>query len=406
MRLHLTPGPGQPDLLDLPWSTPLERWPADRLVALPRGISRHAGRVYAIKEIPRQIAEREYRMLRGLARRDIPVVEAVGVVTDRRDGEEDESLEAALVTRHLQFSLPYRALFCYRLEPQMTSKLLDALVEMLVRLHLAGFYWGDCSLSNTLFRRDAGALEAYLVDAETGELHLGVSDGQRAYDLEIAVENIAGELLDPGIDPVEMALDVRERYESLWNELTREEVFAADERYRIDGRLCRLNQLGYDVGEIQIHADETGERLVLRTQVVEPGHNRRRMEQLAGLSVQENQARRLAADLDCFQAAKYPHGDPPSAAVVARRWLTEAFEPVVRMVPTELRGKLEPAEIYHEVLEHRWYLSERSRRDVDLFEAARDYIDSELVHRPDERAVLTPRSMLRGSESDKMAPTT
>ena len=67
---------------------------------------------------------------------------------------------------------------------------------LLVRLHLAGFFWGDVSLSNTLFRRDAGAFAAYLVDAETGELHDRLSDGQREHDLDIARVNIAGELMD------------------------------------------------------------------------------------------------------------------------------------------------------------------------------------------------------------------
>ncbi|MFN2629163.1 MAG: hypothetical protein ABR569_11060 [Gaiellaceae bacterium] len=76
--------------------------------------------------------------------------------------------------------------------------MLNAFAELLVRLHLAGFIWGDCSLFNTLFRRDAGALSAYLVDAETGELHGQVSDGQRRYDLDIAKENFAGELFQSG----------------------------------------------------------------------------------------------------------------------------------------------------------------------------------------------------------------
>ena len=80
--------------------------------------------------------------------------------------------------------------------PDLRTHLLNALAELLARLHLRGFFWGDCSLSNTLFRRDAGALSAYLVDAETGELHEQLSDGQRAYDIEIAQMNVVGELLD------------------------------------------------------------------------------------------------------------------------------------------------------------------------------------------------------------------
>ena len=63
---------------------------------------------------------------------------------------------------------------------------MDAQVELMVRLHLAGVFWGDCSLSNTLFRFDAGALAAYLVDAETAEIHKQLSVGQREYDLDIA----------------------------------------------------------------------------------------------------------------------------------------------------------------------------------------------------------------------------
>ena len=95
-------------------------------------------------------------------------------------------LDAALITRHLDFSLPYRVLFTGAAIPDLRTHLLNALVELIARLHLRGFFWGDCSLSNALFRRDAGALSAYLVDAETGELHGALSDGQRAYDLDIA----------------------------------------------------------------------------------------------------------------------------------------------------------------------------------------------------------------------------
>ena len=60
--------------------------------------------------------------------------------------------------------------------------------------------------------------------------------------------------------------------------------------------------------------------------------------------------------------------------IVAHRWVTEVFEPVVRAVPKDLRGKLEPAEIFHEVLEHRWFLSERAGRDVGLMPAAQSYV--------------------------------
>src|SRR6266498_2385466 len=202
MPLQITAIPDDPALLDLPWATGLEHWPADQLVALPRGISRHvvrfvriSGQVYAIKEVPHRLAQREFELLRRLERRDVPAVEAVGVITGR-ETPDGEPLETALITRHLQFSLRYRALFSKTLRPDTANRLLDALAVLLVRLHLTGFAWGDCSLSNTLFRRDAGAFAAYLVDAETGELHQDISDGQRAHDLYTAEINLFGELLD------------------------------------------------------------------------------------------------------------------------------------------------------------------------------------------------------------------
>ena len=67
---------------------------------------------------------------------------------------------------------------------------------LLVRLHLADFYWGDVSLSNVLFRRSAGGFAAYLVDAETGELRPTLSRQMREYDVTVGCENVFAELLD------------------------------------------------------------------------------------------------------------------------------------------------------------------------------------------------------------------
>ena len=266
-QLQLVARTGHPDFLDLPWHEPLDEWRSERLVRLIRGISRHVvrfveydGALYALKELPERPARREWTLLRRLESQNLPVVEAVGIVTGR-----GEDMDAILITRHLEFSLPYRALFAGRGIPDLRTHLLNALVELLARLHLRGFFWGDCSLSNTLFRRDAGALSAYLVDAETGELHGGLSDGQRGYDLDIAQPNIVGELLDveaevglpTDLDADETGEEIVRRYESLWTELTREEVFAPNERYKLDERLHRLNELGFDVEEIQLDATGT-----------------------------------------------------------------------------------------------------------------------------------------------------
>jgi hypothetical protein len=263
-----------PALLDLPWSTPLVEWPADQLVALPQGISRHVVRfvhldnvVYAVKETAERIAEREYDLLRQLERLDFPAVEAVAIVGDRTD-RSGEPLDPVLITRHLQFSLPYRALFSHTLRPETMNRLLDALAALIVRMHLTGFFWGDCSLSNTLFRRDAGAFAAYLVDAETGALRPSLSNGQRGEDIEIARVNIFGEaldleaagLLDPAIDPETVADEVVSRYERLWHEVTFEQTVERHSRHDIEKRIRRLNELGFDVAEVAMSVVEEAGR--------------------------------------------------------------------------------------------------------------------------------------------------
>ena len=146
--LQITSTTPEAGLLDLPWELPLETWPEERVAALPRGISRHvvrfvriAGKVYAVKEITEPIARREYQMLRNLRRLQVPSVEPTAVVSGRH-GVDGEHLEAALITRHLQFSLPYRALFSQTLRPETATRLIDALAVLLVRLHLTGLLLG------------------------------------------------------------------------------------------------------------------------------------------------------------------------------------------------------------------------------------------------------------------------
>lgn len=385
-----------PSILGLPWSTPLEKWSDDYVVPLPRGLSRHIVRIvrlgkrtYAVKETDEKIAFHEYRLLRDLQRLGLPAVVPLGVVSGRVDGD-GNGLPAALLTDHLRFSLPYRSLFGHGLTTEGLPSLIDAMVVLLVRLHLADFYWGDVSLSNVLFRRNAGELAAYLVDAETGELQPTLSEGMRDYDITVGCENVFAELLDlqasgsldSAVAAHEVVALIRERYDALWAELTCEEEFSTDEMWRIERRVERLNDLGFDVEELDIVTDYDGDRVRIRPQVVELGHHRRVLQSLTGLNVEENQARQLLNDLASFTAHSDLGGE--DRALVANRWMTRIYEPIMAMVPAEARGKLEPAEVFHEILVHRWYLSERAGHEVDIFDTARDYIDSVLSLRPDE----------------------
>lgn len=395
--LHITAASVDAALLDLPWDTPLEHWPESILAAYPRGISRHvvrfvrlSGRVIAVKEIGEHVAYREYELLRDLGRLDAPAVEPLAVVTGRED-QDGEPLNSAIVTKHLQYSLPYRALFSQYMRPETASRLIDALSVLLVRLHLLGFYWGDVSLSNTLFRRDAGAFSAYLVDAETGELHPALTPGQRSYDMDIARVNIIGEMMDlqagaivpEEVDAIDIGDRLVERYEALWSELTSKESFGAADRWRVAARIDQLNSLGFDVGELSMTTDLSGTTVEIQPKVVDAGHYHRQIMRLTGLDVQENQARRMLNDMQSFQAMTGRQYD--DRTLVAHDWLTQVFQPVVSAVPVELRRKLEPAEIFHEVLEHRWYLSEQQQRDVPILEAVDSYVKTVLPSRPDER---------------------
>jgi hypothetical protein len=403
VRFQLTARTGHPDFLDLPWSAPLATWEHERLVEMPMGIHRHVvrtvrydGRLYHLKELPRRYALREWRFLRHLAQEGVPVVDVVGVVTLRAT-EAGEALDAVLITEHLEYSVPYRLLFQRQPHEQLREVMLDALADLLVRIHLNGFLWLDCSLSNTLFRRDAGRLSAYVVDTETGELHQELSAGQREYDLDTAIEKCGGELLDlqaagildPEVDPFALGTDLQDRYTALWAELTRDEVFAADERYRIHDRLRRINALGYDVDELELVQDRPGEtRMVLHTSVVEPGRFQRLLRDLTGLHVQDHQARRLLNDLHSFGAwLEREEGRSLPEAIIAHRWLERSYEPVVERIPAELRDRRDPAELFHAVLDHWHHLSEVEGRDVDLWSATDSYVASVLSFEPEERVV-------------------
>lgn len=406
MRLQIATPSEHPHIATLPFTERLDDWDLPHMHGV-LGLHRHVVRLieldgtsYVIKELPDDLVAREYRLLRELAEAGLPTAEVVAAVTGKVD-----DVDGMLVTRHLDYSIPYRTLLAGRgiSIPYLSERVLDALVGLLVRLHLGGFFWGDCSLSNTLFRRDAGALSAYVIDMETGELHRELSPGQRSLDLQVATENVAGGLLDleaggtlqADIDPMDIALQIEDRYHRLWDELTSAHEFNRGEAFLIDQRLERLHELGYDVEEMDIVDDVEGDRLRFIPRVVEHGFHRDRLKNLTGLETSENQARRLLGDIRSFGAELQKERAAASAVtgmplrpmaenVVAVRWLDDRFEPLIAQVPVSLFEKLEAAEIYHQLLEHRWYLSESRGADVGLEEALQSYIIDVLVDAPDE----------------------
>ncbi len=407
------------NLLSLPWDVPLEEWVDDRLLEVAhRGISRHVvrfveadGMVFALKEIDERLARREYRLLGELETLGMPAVSVLGICVERSPFEGHEQ-DAILVTRFLDYSMSYRYVFSHRHQSHTTDQLIDAMVELLARLHLAGLYWGDCSLSNTLFRPDAGTIAAYLVDAETAEMHPALSDGQRNGDIDYAAERVGGELFDlqdggllpSDVDPIAVAHELPQRYHALWEELTREEAFRPDEqRYRVAERIDRLNELGFDVDELELVTAGEGSRLRVHTRVAETGRERRRLFTLTGLEVTENQARRLLNDVVSYRGyLEQREGRSVPETVAAHRWRAEIYDRVMAMVPEGLDDRLAPAEIFHEILEHRWFLSEQAGKDVGTTAAAQAYIAKILPQISSTLTILpsTPDPLLEAVEAD------
>jgi hypothetical protein len=355
-------------------------------VDVPRGIARHEvlfvvfpQGLYAVKELPAHLGEREYDALRWLEERDLPTVVAAGharVSTPSGPG-------SVLITRFLDASLPYRTLFQTPGLERYRERLLDAVAGLLVRLHLAGFMWGDFSLSNCLFKRDAGELQAYLVDAETSEMHPQLSTGQRRMDLHIMEENVGGEIADlsavvelpPALDVLRTGAQIRERYERLWSEITREEVLTPAGHWRIQERIRALNALGFSVSEVELVATADGSTLRMRTIVTDRDYHRHTLHTLTGVVAEERQAAQLLNEIRELRATlSRARGKKLTLGVAAYQWLTERYEPTVRRLGP-LVGQLGGApEAYCQVLEHKWFLSEKAGRDVGLGHALEDFL--------------------------------
>ena len=388
----------------LPWEIPLEEWPEEPELTEKRGISRHVVRlvrasetpdseIYAVKETVSEFANREYRLLRQLTHLGAPSVDPIAVIEDRVDLEGEE-LPPALATRYLPFSLPYRVLLSGNVDGHDVQNMANALALLLVRVHLLGFWWGDCSLSNALFRRDADGFAAYLVDAETGEFHRTLSTGQREHDLEIAHFNVAAELEDlalsgvlyPGMDPVRASDGVIKRYRRLWAALKEPQVLDPKDRHAVERAMRQLQDLGFAVEEVSVSLDGKRQALVFQPKLVAAGYHQSRLRELMGLETEELQAKRLLASFDRYRTRE----ELPGVAIedCARRWIREVFNPINALVLPHLRGRVEPAQFFHEVLEHRWYLSEKAGHDVGLEFAANSYIAEILPFRRDSGVVF------------------
>jgi hypothetical protein len=265
----------------------------------------------------------------------------------------------------------------------------SALAMLLVRMHLLGFWWGDCSLSNTLFRRDAEGFAAYLVDAETGEFQKTLSDGQREHDLEIVHFNVAAELEDlalsgvlyPGMEPIRASEAVIRRYRRIWAALKERQLLDPTDRKAVERAMRQLHDLGFAVEEVSVTIDGDTKMISFQPKLVAAGYHTQRLRELTGLETEELQAKRLLASFDRYRARENSTG--MTVNEMAKKWLTDVFEPIINRVPADMRGRVERAQMFHEILENRWYLSEKVGHDVGLEEATDNYCTEVLPLRRD-----------------------
>jgi len=384
-----------PDFSDLPWHLPLDEWAGQtqRLEELPRGESRHtvvfvnySGALYAIKEMPGDLAETEYKLLVQLEIANIQTVSPVGW---RRSEYLTTPRRGLLITRYLDHSIPYRSLFQHGGLERYRKHLLDAIAGLLVQLHLAGIFWGDCSLSNTLFRRDAGALQAYLVDAETVEIHpKGLTPELRHLELEIMEENVGRELGElffeaaqvgfhplVAVPPTDAGLHIRLSYQSLWEEIRKEIIIRPGENYRIQERIRSLNELGFSVSSVEMVELDTGSQVILRPTVTDRTFHRDQLLSLTGLDTEEMQARKMMNEILQVQAnlSNRENRSVP-LNVAAYHWQNNLYLPTVIHLRNMVDENTNEVELYCEVLENKWYLSEQAHHDVGHEAAALDYV--------------------------------
>jgi hypothetical protein len=373
--------------VELPWEAPLAEWPADLAFReLPVGPSRHLvrflvaeGSLYALKELPIGVGRREYDVLLRLETAGLPAVSPVGIA------EAPERGSVILATEYLSHSLQYRRLLM-RLPPgpgRHRDRLLDAMAFLLVDLHRNGVFWGDCSLANTLFRRDGDRIQAYLVDAETSEVHAELSAGQREYDVEILVENVAFGLADLAAmqetpaDPdeaIDAAERVRDHYRAVWTELHDEPVLHAGDRQAIRARVRRLNELGYSV-DLALDPTTPDGLVRLRMNVTTRRFHAREVERRTRIRALEGQARLLLNDLNEYHAwMEWQSGHSIDAETAAERWLREVYRPTLARIAETVGPGRDLVQAYCDVLEQKWYLSEAAGFDVGLELAIEAYI--------------------------------
>lgn len=235
----------------LPWELPLGDWRDSSKVKhlnIRKGLSRHLVIFVevdrfklAIKETSARTACKEIAHFEEMQRRQIPTLLPIGTVI-RTEAPMFESTPFGVqkienrightITLLAEKVLPDSLLYGRGFKTENRNKIWNAVARLFATLHLNGIYWGDASLANMLiqFRKERvpklgkiTVIKAYLSDAETVEIPGFLSDSLKEMDLEFFFESmdwVLEDLRQAGITrgPLDTATDkkyIRHQYDKL-----------------------------------------------------------------------------------------------------------------------------------------------------------------------------------------------
>ena len=222
------------------------------------------------------------------------------------------------------------------------------------------------------------------MDAETAELHPDiVPPTMRFHDLQIMEENVDGDLTDlgaanllmDGIPLDDTGASICIRYQNLWEEITRQIIISPDEKYRIQERIQALNSLGFSIGEVLLESGEIGDKLRFQVVVADRNFHQDQLLGLTGVEAEEMQARLMMNEIHEIKATlSQTNNRSIPLSLAAFKWVQEIYLPTLDGIRSLINADIDPAELYCQILEHKWYLSEKAQHDVGHQIAIEDFL--------------------------------
>ena len=170
--------------------------------------------------------------------------------------------------------------------------------------------------------------------------------------------------------------------EKVWKEIYRTVHVSADEKYKIQERVRKLNALGFSVEHVLISSEQQ-DRIAFQIHVADRHYHRNQLQRLIGLEAEEQQALLMLNEIQEMRTElSRKDNRRVSLHTAAQHWYQTVYLPIQAEItersvligaePTAVDPS--PVELYCLMLEHKWYLSESARRDVGHRQALLSYL--------------------------------